>query len=91
MSPGPISAEEQRAAEELFAGVQLSFEAGRFSEVFRMAEDLVERFPASDVSGAALEMSARAHLENGDLPAADVAAGQYAGLLPEGDRRGAVA
>lgn len=91
VSPGPISAEEQRAAEELFEGVQLSFEAGRFSEVFRMAEDLVERFPASDVSGAALEMSARAHLENGDLPAADVAAGQYAGLLPDGDRRGPAA
>ena len=88
VSPGPISAVEQGVAEELFAEAQLSFDAGRFSEVFRIAEDLIERFPASDVSGAALEMSARARLENGDFPAADVAAGQYAGLLPAGDRRG---
>jgi branched-chain amino acid transport system substrate-binding protein len=88
VSPGSISGDEQRAAAELFAAAQVSFEGRRFFEVIRTTEDLVERFPASDVSGAALELSARAHLENGDLPAADAAAGQYAGLLPAGDRRG---
>jgi len=49
---------------------------------------VLTRFPASDVSGDALLLSAEAALETGDLGAADVAAGRYAGLLSAGDPRG---
>jgi branched-chain amino acid transport system substrate-binding protein len=87
--PGPISRGDQGEASRLMDEANRSFQARRFFEALRTTEDLVTRFPASDVSGDALRLSAEAAFETGDLAAADEAAGRYADLLRPGDLRGA--
>ena len=62
--------------------------ARRLFEVLRTTDDLLTRFPASEVSGEALRLSARAELELGRLNRADEAAERYIGLLEGGDPRG---
>ena len=89
VSPGPISRAEQREAAELYEGAQSSFEGLRFLEVLRLTADLLRRLPASDVSGAALLLNAKAEYEAGALERADAAAEEYIDLLPEGDPRAA--
>jgi ABC-type branched-subunit amino acid transport system substrate-binding protein len=89
VEPGPITAAEQAEANRLWSAAQRSFEARRLFEVLRTVEDLLTRFPASDVSGEALRVSALANAEVGNVAEADVAAERYAALLETGDPRGA--
>ena len=89
VAPGPISRAEQRTAADLYARAQRSFEGRRFLEVLRLTAELLRRVPASDVSGGALLLSARAEYESGALDRADAAAERYIGLLPPGDPRAA--
>ena len=89
VSPGPISRAEQQEAAQLYERAQSSFEGRRFLEALRLTADLLRRLPASDVSGAALLLSATAEYESGALERADAAAEEYIGLLPEGDPRAA--
>ena len=51
-----------------------AFQARRFLELLRTTSELMERFPGSSVSGAALLLSARAELEVGAPERADSAA-----------------
>lgn len=89
VEPGPISTVDREEADRLWSAAQRSFEARRFFEVVRTTEDLIERFPSSDVSGEALRLTARSYVEIGDTASADVAAERYARLLSPGDPRGA--
>jgi len=87
--PGAISRAEQSEAAQIWFATQRSFEARRFLEVLRGTADLVTRLPASDVSGEALRLSARAEFEIGSMDRADEVAGRYLALLQLGDPRGA--
>lgn len=87
VAPGPIAASDEQAAADLYARAQSSFEARRFLEVLRLTDELVRRFPAADVSGAAVLLSARAEFEAGSVERADAAAERYIALLPAGDAR----
>jgi len=87
VASGAISDSEQREAAELWAAAQRSFDARRFFEVLRTAEELLQRFPASDVSGDALRLSARTELDLGRMVRADRAADRYLALLEPGDSR----
>jgi ABC-type branched-subunit amino acid transport system substrate-binding protein len=87
VAPGPISNDDQREARALYASAQASAEAARHFEALRTIEDLLTRFPASDVSGEALRLSAEAQLAIGQLALADAAADRYLGLLPARDPR----
>jgi ABC-type branched-subunit amino acid transport system substrate-binding protein len=89
LSSAPITTAEEAEAERLYASAQASFEANRYFEVLRTTTDLLERYPGSAVSGAALLMSARAELEVGAAERADAAAERYLGLLPANDPRAA--
>ena len=89
VSPGPISRAEQREAAELHERARTSFEGRRFLEALRLTADLLRRLPASEVSGAALLLSATAEYESGALERADTAAEEYIDLLPQGDPRAA--
>jgi len=89
LSDAPLTREEEAEAERLYASAQASYEARRFFEVLRTTSELMERYPGSSVSGAALLMSARAELEAGAGERADAAAERYLGLLPAGDPRAA--
>lgn len=89
ISPGPISRADQAEALGLFEAAEASFQARRFFEVLRSTTELIERFPASDVSGDALLLSARAELEVGERERADAAAERYAELLSPDDPRAA--
>lgn len=87
VAAGPISREDRAEAERLYQSAQTSFEARRYLEVLRTTSELLERFPASEVSGEALLLSARAELEAGAAERADAAAERYVGLLPPADPR----
>lgn len=89
--PGNLSREAEAEAERLYESAEASFSARRFPEVLRTTSDLMERYPSSRVSGAALLLSARAESELGNAEQADEAAGRYVGLLPPGDPRAAEA
>lgn len=87
VSPGPISRDSQAEAAQLWFSAQRSAQARRLPEALRTLSELIERFPASDVSGDALRLSALTEFEIGDLDAADRAAERYLGLLGTGDPR----
>ena len=82
-----VSQAEEAEAARLYRSAENSFEARRFLELLRTTADLMERFPGSSVSGAALLLSARAELEAGAFERADAAAERYLDLLPPGDPR----
>ena len=87
--PGTLSGGEREEANRLWFSAQRSFEARRFPEAIRTSLDLVERFPASEQSGEALRLTARAYVEVGDSVNGDRSAASYAELLPPRDPRGA--
>jgi len=87
LAPGGLSREAEAEAERLYESAEASFSARRFPEVLRTTSDLMERYPSSRVSGAALLLSARAESELGNAEEADEAAQRYVGLLPPGDPR----
>ena len=89
VAPGSLSGEEREEASRLWFSAQRSFEARRFLEAIRTSLDLVDRFPASELSGEALRLTARAYVEAGDSVNADRSAASYAELLPPRDPRGA--
>jgi len=87
LAPGTISRAEDAEARRLYLSAESSFESRRFMEVLRTTSDLMERYPSSSVSGAALLLSARAELGAGASERADEAAQRYLDLLPRGDPR----
>lgn len=87
VQPGPITRAEQAEALRLFRVASSSFESRRYFEVLRTTSEILERFPASDVSGAAVLLTARAELQNGSAERADAAAERYVRLLRPGDPR----
>jgi branched-chain amino acid transport system substrate-binding protein len=87
VSNAPISRAEREEASELYRSAETSFAARRFPEVLRRTTELLDRFPSSDVSGAALLLSARAEVELGAAERADAAVERYLALLPPGDPR----
>ena len=87
LAPGSLSREAEAEAARLYESAEASFSARRFPEVLRTTSDLMERYPSSRVSGAALLLSARAESELGNAEQADEAAQRYVGLLPSGDPR----
>jgi ABC-type branched-subunit amino acid transport system substrate-binding protein len=87
LAPGPITREDEAAADSLYRSAEDSYEARRFLELLRTTSDLMERYPRSAVSGAALLLSARAEVELGAAERADEAAERYLELLPAGDPR----
>jgi ABC-type branched-subunit amino acid transport system substrate-binding protein len=87
VAQGELSRADQAEAERLFVSAQVSFEARRYPEVLRTTAALLERYPSSSVSGAAVLLSARAELGAGAAERADAAADRYIGLLPPGDPR----
>jgi len=87
VSQGPISRAEQAEARQLLESAQASFEARRFFEVLRTTDELLERYPSSEVSGDALLLSVSAAAEAGEAARADSAAERYVALLPAGDPR----
>lgn len=87
LAPGGLSRAEEAEARELYQSAQASFAARRFFEVLRTTADLMDRFPSSSVSGAALLLSARAELEVDAPERANVAAQRYLDLLPPEDPR----
>ncbi len=84
---GTLSRAEEAEAERLFSSAEESFRSRRFFEVVRTTTDLMDRFPSSEVSGAALLLTARAELELGAPDRAVAAADRYLDLLPPGDPR----
>lgn len=88
---GPISRADQTEARRLYRSAEASFAARRFPEVLRTVAELTERFPASDVSGDALLLGARAELELGAGERADAMAERYLALLAPSDPRQAAA
>jgi ABC-type branched-subunit amino acid transport system substrate-binding protein len=91
IAPGAISRAEQSEALQLMRSAETSFEARRFPEVVRTTEELTQRFPSADVSGAALLLEARAELEMGSGDQADSTAARYLALLRPGDPRATAA
>lgn len=89
VAPGSITADEQQRARELYEAAQVSFEAARYLEALRLTGDLLDRYAASDVSGAALLLSARAEHGAGAVERADALAERYLELLPDGDEQAA--
>lgn len=87
VAQGEISDSDQREAAELWAAAQRSLEARRLFEVLRTTEELLTRFPASDVSGEALRLTAQTEFELGRLNRADQAAERYVRLLERNDPR----
>jgi len=57
LAEGPITRADEAEAERLYASAQSSFDQRRFFEVLRTTSELMERFPGSTVSGAALLMT----------------------------------
>jgi len=84
---GPITEAQRAEAERLWLDVEASFQARRFFEVARNAQDLLDRFPASPRSGSALRLLALAQLEVEAFAEADAAATRYLGLLGPDDPR----
>lgn len=87
VATGIISGPDEAEARRLYESAEASFAARRFFEVLRTTTDLIDRFPASTVSGAALLLSARAELEVGEAEQADQTAERYVALLPADDAR----
>lgn len=87
LEAGPISRAEQEEALRLYRSAEASFAARRHQEVLRTTADLTERFPASDVSGDAVLLGARAEVALGAAERADAAAERYLALLRPGDPR----
>src|SRR5690349_4715155 len=63
IAPGAISREDEAEARRLVEAAEASMEARRFLEALRTTATVIDSFPASSVSGAALLLSARAELE----------------------------
>lgn len=89
VQPGPITGADQEEAARLLESARRSAEARRFFEVMRTTEEILTRFPASDASGEALAMTARAALQVDSLDRADDAADRYVALLGPQDPRAA--
>ncbi len=89
VAAGEISNADREEANRLWFSAQRSFEARRFAEAIRTGLDVVERYPASEVSGEALRLMARAHREAGDSINADLTAELFVNLLEAADPRGA--
>ncbi|MDX1646040.1 MAG: ABC transporter substrate-binding protein [Longimicrobiales bacterium] len=89
VQPGSISDAGEEEAARLLRSAEASFEARRFFEALRATDEILQRFPAARVSGEALRLAARAHLEVGDAEEALAAADRYVALLPPGDPRAA--
>jgi branched-chain amino acid transport system substrate-binding protein len=87
IAPGQISRADQAEAAQLMRSAWASFEARRHLEVLRTTAEILDRYPASDVSGEALLLGARAELALGAGERADAAAERYVALLPPGDAR----
>lgn len=87
VQPGPISDADAEEAARLLVSARESFEARRYFEVIRTADEILSRFPASPSSGEALRLEALSHLEVGENTQAEAAAGRYLSLLPPGDSR----
>lgn len=87
VAEAPISRVEREEAAELYRSAEISFAARRFPEALRTTTELLDRFPASDVSGDALLLSARAEAELGASERADAVAERYLALLEPGDPR----
>jgi ABC-type branched-subunit amino acid transport system substrate-binding protein len=87
IAPGPISDAEQDEAQALLNQARASFVANRHLEALRLANEIVEGYPASNASGEALLLSALAEFGAGSPERADAAAERYLSLLPPGDPR----
>lgn len=87
--PGVVSDSDQKEANRLWLSANASFEIRRFPQVILTSLEIVNSFPASEVSGEALWLIARAHFEMGDFLKADEMASRYAELMPRQDPRGA--
>jgi len=87
VQPGPISAQEQNEAARLWESARRSADARRFFEVLRTTDEILTRFPASDVSGEALRLTAHAELEVDSLARAAATAERYLSLLGSRDLR----
>jgi ABC-type branched-subunit amino acid transport system substrate-binding protein len=87
LAPGAITRGDEAEAQRLMRSAETSFEARRHLEALRTIAELLERFPASTVSGEALLLSVRAELAVGAGERADAAAERYLGLLARGDPR----
>ncbi|MBT8488289.1 MAG: hypothetical protein HKN72_14670, partial [Gemmatimonadetes bacterium] len=87
VEPGSIPAADERAAEDLLAAAQTSFDANRYFEAIRTAEELLAAYPSSQASGEALRLTALAHERAGQRSEAVAAADRYLALLPGGDER----
>lgn len=84
---GQISRDAQARAGELVAAADEAFQAGRAREARTLAQEVVDDYPQSAVSGDALALVAGASAELGDWDAAADAATRLRLLLPPGDAR----
>lgn len=87
LASGSLSPAEEAEAQSLYRDAEASYEARRFFEVLRTTSDLIDRFPSSSVSGAALLLSARAEVQVDAPERADEAAQRYLELLSPDDPR----
>ena len=87
LAPGAITRADEAEAERLMRSAEVSFEARRYLEALRTTSELMQRYPASSVSGDALLLSARAELAVGEGERADAAAARYLELLGPNDPR----
>jgi hypothetical protein len=87
IAPGAISRQDEEEARRQLLSAEASFAARRFPEALRTAAVVIDRYPASSVSGDALLLSARAELELGEMERADSSAARYAALLEPTDPR----
>jgi len=91
LAQGTMTAAQASRAAELYASAERALDGGRAGEARELAARVVDEFPSAPVSGRALFLLARACLADGAPEVADEAAGRFAGLLQEGDPRGAEA
>ena len=87
LEPGGASANEDARAASLLRSALEARDAGRAAEASEIAQAVVERYPASRVSGRALRLRAETALEAGRWDPAAEAAARYEALLEPGDPR----
>ncbi|MEQ9401147.1 MAG: penicillin-binding protein activator [Longimicrobiales bacterium] len=87
LEPGGASAGEDARAASLLRSALEARDAGRAAEASEIAQAVVERYPASRVSGRALRLRAETALEAGRWDPAAEAAARYEALLEPGDPR----
>ncbi len=87
LQEGRLPAAAEARAGELMRSAEEALDAGDAATADRAAREVVERYPASRVSGRALWLLAQATRAEGQLREADAHAERYARLLQPGDPR----